>query len=217
MTTASALGTPVAPHFDLTAAPFPAELALALSSVDAVHGDGTLPQIPVMKNRGGATAGSFTPPADMRIATATREPRLTLLHELGHLLDWDGISYRSDREDSELAQWRAAVEASAPIRQLRSMAKRKTMVAKLSPWRGPEKVRIRQKHVSYLLRPTEIFARSYSQFIAQRSGDVALLTELGGLLGRGSEVLYPEQWKEPDFGQVSQAFEDLFRGRGWMQ
>ncbi len=79
---------------------------------------------------------------------ATREPRLTLLHELGHLL--------------------------------------------------------------------EMFARSYSQFVAVRSASPELLTELGGVRSRPKEVLYPEQWKDPDFGRVDEEFVKLFRKRGWM-
>ena len=70
--------------------------------------------------------------------------------------------------------------------------------------------------VAYLLRPTEMFARSYSQFIAERAGSSELLKELGGVRSRPIEVLYPEQWNETDFRPIAEEFVALFRKRGWM-
>ena len=208
--------SPVRPHFDLSSAPFQEALEETLASVDAIHGDGTLPTVPVEKVRGSATAGTFTPPAAMGIAASTREPRLTLLHELGHLLDWEAGAFRSDLDHPELAGWRAAVEASAATKHLREMQTRRTALVLLQPWRGPERVRIKQPLVAYLLRPTEMFARSYSQFIAERAGSSELLKELGGVRSRPIEVLYPEQWNETDFRPIAEEFVALFRKRGWM-
>jgi hypothetical protein len=214
--TATEAPSPVGVHFDLSNAPFREALQATLAAVDAIHGDGTLPTVPVAKIRGSATAGRFRPPAHVGIAMATREPRLTLLHELGHLLDWSGFAFRSELNDLELAGWREAVEASAPILQLREMQTRKVMTVRLRQWGQPERVRIDQSQVAYLLRPTEMFARSYSQFVAVRSASPELLTELGGVRSRPKEVLYPEQWKDPDFGRVDEEFVKLFRKRGWM-
>lgn len=207
---------PVGPHFDLSSAPFREALQATLASVDAIHGDGSLPTVPVEKVRGSATAGTFRPPAAVGIATSTREPRLTLLHELGHLLDWQSGAFRSDLDDPELAGWRAAVEASTAIAHLRKMQTQKTAVVRLRTWGGPERVRIKQRWVSYLLRPTEMFARSYGQFIAERSGSAELLAELSGVRSRPIEVLYPEQWQETDFRAIAEEFVLLFRKRGWM-
>lgn len=82
------------------------------------------------------------------------------------------------------------------------------------------------KHVDYLLQGHEVFARSYSQYIAVRSGNTAMLNELritqaeatpaaGRLTTVDGQVPYPRQWQDDDFAPIAKAFDDLFEAMGW--
>jgi hypothetical protein len=63
---------------------------------------------------------------------------------------------------------------------------------------------------AYLRNPPEIFARAYSQWIAQKSGDPALLAEL-----HASQNDNPfEQWTTHDFKPISKAFDKYFGDKG---
>ena len=66
-------------------------------------------------------------------------------------------------------------------------------------------------HVEYLLGPRELFARTYCQYVAVRSGDPDLQRELEKSL----EPDYREQWHEDDFTPIAGALDDLFDRLGW--
>jgi hypothetical protein len=70
--------------------------------------------------------------------------------------------------------------------------------------------------VEYLLRPEEMFARAYAQYIARRSGQRELLAELAGeraalLSGR----VYHTQWADEDFATILETFDRLLAEKGW--
>lgn len=65
--------------------------------------------------------------------------------------------------------------------------------------------------LEYLLNPEEVLARSYSQWIALRSGSSLLRQQLD--VRRRSP--YPEHWDDDDFEQIAEAFDALFESRGW--
>lgn len=63
----------------------------------------------------------------------------------------------------------------------------------------------------YYLRPREMFARAYAQYIALRSGDEVMLDQI---LRRKAD--FPgTQWDDADFGPVAKAFDELFTARRW--
>jgi hypothetical protein len=60
-------------------------------------------------------------------------------------------------------------------------------------------------------RLDELWARSYAQFVARRSGSSALQASLDGLRQRPSDaVYYPLQWDDDDFVEIDRAIEELF-------
>lgn len=72
--------------------------------------------------------------------------------------------------------------------------------------------RVDSKHLRYLQRPREVWARAYSQWIAEKTGDEAMLRGLGRFL----ESPYPAQWSPEDFAPISAAMDELFRSQGLM-
>ncbi len=68
--------------------------------------------------------------------------------------------------------------------------------------------------VEYLLRPRELFARSYAQYIAKVSRDSKLGRELDSVR-RNSPPWYPEQWDDSDFEEVGREFDSLMETLGW--
>ena len=60
--------------------------------------------------------------------------------------------------------------------------------------------RVKQGYLRYMLRPRELWARSYAQFIAVKSGDLTLLHQLADLRRRPrNRFYYGEQWEEDRF------------------
>jgi hypothetical protein len=66
--------------------------------------------------------------------------------------------------------------------------------------------------LDHFLKPQEICARAYSQFVAGRSGDKRLLAELA----RCRDSRPNRQWDTEDFRPVAAAIEKLFKQIGWM-
>jgi hypothetical protein len=184
-----------------------------VSAVDAVHWDGPLPATPVVLRPLRTVYGrlridpSTHSPIDIRISTLAPEPELTLLHELGHLLDWSGIgtpgSFASDA-DPLLAGWRSQVVTSQAVKWIRSLSLIVTAAGVVQYLEG-------------LLDTSELWARSYAQFVAIRSGDPTLLGYLDQIrMRRSDEVYISHQWDDPDFVAVGEAMDAVFRRLGWM-
>ena len=76
--------------------------------------------------------------------------------------------------------------------------------------------RVDRKYLRYLLRHDELWARSYAQYIAVKSGDTTLLKELAET--RAEKNLYNQkQWSEDDFKPILKAMDALFTTLGWIK
>lgn len=74
-----------------------------------------------------------------------------------------------------------------------------------------------QVYLRYLLTPQELWARSYAQFIATRSGNADLQRQLDRLRERPARAFYyGEQWEDVDFLPIMAEVEALFRHLGWL-
>ena len=71
-----------------------------------------------------------------------------------------------------------------------------------------------RKHVNYLLNTEELFARSFAQYIATRSGDKIMLSQAKSY----SNTLYgARQWDDDDFKPIAAEFDAYFKSIGWIQ
>lgn len=200
----------------------------ALATIDRVHGDGVLPTIAVADSYSSAvpSAGGFVSrkgvPVSIDVNTHedfAPSAMLTFIHETGHFLDLSALgeagAFATLAGDVTLDGWRAAVDATNAVHTLRQRMGAGAVEIQTS--QGAVAVAVGDRHVEYLLGYDELWARSYAQFIAERSMDATLLAALDltrppATIGQ----LYPAQWSTADFAPVARAIDTLFRGLGWI-
>jgi hypothetical protein len=184
--------------------PWDLQLRHLLATIDAVHGDGALPPLPV---RWGILAvglvaefrSSFDHVEAISLTINPNRARwmLAAVHEIGHFLDHQGIDPTNEpasRRHPNLDEWRQRVRESTAIRILARLV-------------GPE---------DYLMRFEELWARSYVQWIAIRSGDPTLLHQVvESRESRPADPIFYGQWDAADFDPIGDAIDRLFRRLGW--
>lgn len=196
----------------------------ALDIIDQVHGDGQLPKIPVKPSSSRSTLGSFEyypggAPVGINLSTRGDHPEMTLVHEVGHFLDHQGFTpghHESEKPGGEMEVFRKAYEQSAAIKQLQDL-KRKGFY-EFDEGGKTHKGMIDSaglKFINYLLRPREVWARAYAQFVATKSQDATMLHQVEDIrrslsLGRWG------QWAADDFKPVYEAIEGVLEGKGWL-
>lgn len=141
----------------------------------------------------------------VRVADARRFPRVTLLHEVGHALDfcvfgaevtWASQPARpvpgeTGPQREAWQAWQAAVQATDVHARLLS-ARQGTL---------PSVARV----VDYLLQPRELFARAFAQFVIGSEAPEEVAREVRDLTLRE----LPQQWPEADFVKLRTATGDL--------
>jgi SPP1 gp7 family putative phage head morphogenesis protein len=187
-----------------------------LNEIDAIHTDGALPDVRAKGFAGNNPQGSYQPVVfggpQMRISTRAVRPELTCVHEIGHLLDCDsGVPMISRAAlDPDLKDWRNAITQSIAYKRL-SAAKSKPY--RIAPGGGIVDI---SAALDYWLQPWELWARSYAQFIASRSSNIALRAQLADAIASPPIPGLPVQWDPTDFVLIDKAIERLFRKKGWM-
>ena len=181
----------------------------ALSLVDSVHGDGRLPQIPIKTSTasysGAYRANRITGDSiDIRLAS---KEELTTIHEIGHFLDHKGLpgtSFTSSQKDGPAAKLMETIRASPEMRAIGQEFK----FAKRKDYRD---------HCEYLLGKEEQFARAYSQWIAGKTQDRALINQVDRIkLFSRTEAGKASQWDWNNFSPISEQFDALFKEMGWL-
>lgn len=202
-------------HFDVRGGS-PEHRALVvrqLQAIDRVHTmPDELPVVPLMLREledglFGLYSAAYDPLArqvvEPEITISTRAldnepPIVSVVHEIGHLLDSYGFGAGPPHEallvgeylsgTTGMAEWRQAVMASEAYRRLAAEY-------------GPD---------AYLTAPAELFARSYEQWIALRSGN----EELWAKIEARREVDADAYWDELDFEPIAAALDAFFAERG---
>jgi hypothetical protein len=181
-----------------------------LSAIDRVHRVTNVPalSVEVVPMQSGQRHGQFD---GQRIAVNRRSNtrELALVHEIGHVLDYfaigaDARTYASDAGASILDGWRRAAEASRSVRRLREVR-----AALLSG--GPRVA----AYTDYVLQPSEIFARSYAQWLAGAAEDGTLTEQVTRLVGAEPPIMQLVQWAPDDFTSIRVEFERLMERLRW--
>jgi len=191
-----------------------------------VHGDGLLPNTTMQAVVGLRHAGVYEPTRpgqrNQRILVQrnAREPHLTTLHEIGHLLDQHALGrgggYASEAPDSHaLAAWRQAVDTTPTVQRLQVAARRGEVTVDLNG--KPVRRGVNAALARRLLEAPELFARSYAQYIAQHHPGHSVYQELERDLATSNTFSNPisEHWEVVEFEPVAKAFDDLFTRRLW--
>ena len=67
----------------------------------------------------------------------------------------------------------------------------------------------------YLLRPWELWARAYAQYIAWRSGSSTLKGQIDKILTDGRATTRVRQWPYDEFMPIAEAIDRLLMRRRW--
>ena len=192
------------------------ETELALRAIDKVHGDGNLPTIPISQAGAGRNYGTFfasgNTPIKISISPKGDHKALTTIHEIGHLIDHSGMG-KGLRWSSELL---GGVENNIIVKTARESSWYKgvwsrTKIPINNPAGDAVSYTINKKYVRYLMSSKEVYARAYAQYVAEKSGDSILLSQLKKL----QDMPFPTQWSTEDFKPISKQFDKLFTDRGW--
>lgn len=198
----------------------------AITTIDSVHGDGTLPKIPVEKTELREFAGFFERRGNNaeRIAINPKgdHPQLTMAHEVGHFLEKIALPGTKDLKgdrmwhlDTVTAEWQKAVEASEGVTKLKAL-RGKYITVDMGDGKT-RKVKADPKHLDYLLKYDEIWARAYAQYIGTRSESESMADEFHeAFVKRRPRVPnYREQWNAVDFRPIADAMDAIFQKQGW--
>jgi hypothetical protein len=132
----------------------------------------------------------------------------TTLHEYGHYLDHMAMDqlgeFASEKGSAVLADWYQAVQESSAYQSLDEL---------FDPRLGRDAAARR----AYWLNESELFARSYAQWIAQRTSDTSVLRQIADIMAEATDESPFVQWHEDDFGAISDALEKVFRDKGWLK
>lgn len=187
-----------------------AEIARAFDTVDLIHNDGALPVISirlVTPSRFGVQGGFDPVTNSISVASSALDLRSTCWHELGHALDEYGITRRADPAssfDPALDGWRRAVFQSQRYAEW-------TAIRRLAT--NPHF----QQHMIYVTSASELWARSYTQYIATRANDHTVLSHFAQLEADiGLPLTLHYQWEATDFVQIAEEIDLLFRSLGWI-
>ena len=174
------------------------EVNEAIAAINTVHGDGTLPKIPVQTGRMKNAYGQLTRrmyssgrvEAEISLIKNNSHKRMTAAHEIGHFLDAfgasesNGITFAS--ENGEMPEFVEAVRKSKRFQDI--------------------------KDNPYMASSCECFARAYAQFVAEESKDPGMLKELEIMrLTEPTKV-----WDADDFKNIKAAIKAAFKKRGWL-
>lgn len=199
----------------------------AVAAIDRVHQDGVLPVIPVTPVTHSPLIdrhGQFSKIAgqiSIEVNPASQSAALTVVHEVGHFLDYSGLGNPGEwasEMPGAMDRWRAAISESRGIQRLRPLleAGADRTIETLTDGTVVE-YRVKQGYLRYMLRPRELWARSYAQFIAVESADLTLLHQLDDLRSRPlNRFYYGEQWGNEDFLPILASIEAIFCDLGWM-
>jgi hypothetical protein len=219
-------GIPIGRALDVPAGIAYDDLREVIAAIDRVHGDGDLPSIPVRFVTGMISRGRFrfdetSGPISITLRAGQAHGGLTLVHEIGHFLDfaalggatWFGSTFHPVMDD-----WRGAVAESRAYRSLEKMVRSRTGEV-FEPNEGGRVIMLGADEFAALRRSVgleELWACSYAQYVATRSGEASLVGSLHSLRIRlAGRVYYPRQWDDDDFEPIDLAVEALMNSMGW--
>ena len=205
----------------IEAKPHGAAIRYALGLIDRVHSDGKLPKIFASTNEALSDHGYYerlpnNTPSQIVVNPNGRHPELTCIHEIGHFLDHQALGTAGDwasLSSRSLSGWRKAVEQTQAVQDLRS--RRQGPFSATLPSGVTLQVFVEQRILDYALKPIELFARSYAQYITRASQDKVLLVQMAGEINTLEWQVYPLQWQDEDFTPIYDQFERLLKQKGW--
>jgi hypothetical protein len=194
----------------------------AMAAIDFVHSDGQLPPATVSVLRRGRANGHYRGgraedgPDEIALSPEGSSPPFTLIHEVGHQLDHEGMpadpgmpfswlhvapNVGTAAQRSAMADVMAAMRGSAAGRRLLDLDETGLDAAR------------------YLSSDIEMWARAYSQWVAllNRERDPEIWEQCARRIVdyRNDPRALPLQWDEADFAPIAEAIERLMVSLNW--
>jgi SPP1 gp7 family putative phage head morphogenesis protein len=163
-------------------------------------------------------------PVGIEVNRSAIGPRITTAHEVGHFLDHQAIARPGQfatagspgsmnaQVQSAMASLKTSIDNSDAIKRMNAI--------KAAGGKTPDpRITIPRQYLDYAIDDKETFARAYSQYIAVRSKDSAMLSELQVLRSNAvhTSAGVHLQWEDADFVPIAEAFDRLFRALGWLR
>ncbi|MGI4789380.1 MAG: hypothetical protein ACRYFS_11095 [Janthinobacterium lividum] len=183
--------------------------------IDDIHTASNLKPVAVVMNAlvsGGVfDAHTGTGPYTIYLNPNGSHPELSLLHEVGHYIEWQAIpkaslGLRNFKKDALFSRWLNVVGASQNIGRLFGL--RDDEIEGSSAY----------QMINYLLDTQELWARSYSQYVAAKKQVPVLLQQIASenkvVTGNIQLKTY---WSIRDFLSIQIAIDAIFQTSGWLK
>ena len=202
----SSLKTPVSDGYTSIKKPIRQEAQHAMDCIKTVHGDGKLPGIPMKDSKAKSFCGEFrySMGKAVDVLISTKNPahvEFTILHETGHYLDNAAFPKNGN----------GTYASYSPGTQ-----KMQDLIQALGNSNAIQEIRKANYKVSYYSDPTEMIARSYAQYIAVKTQDPILASQLQGILNAKTNY-HLSQWTDADFQPIIKAYDNLLEEMGWLK
>ncbi|MCL2645826.1 MAG: hypothetical protein FWD61_02345 [Phycisphaerales bacterium] len=195
------------------------ELTHAVGVLDRVHHWPRIPACPVVISGSCKEDGCYNSlshpsrPGKIEISRFAMYPSITLIHEIGHMLDHMALNpikrgFGSEH-DPMFDQLHLAWEASRIVHKLTAHHARK---------RPAVEPRVR-RFLAYQLRPRELWARTYVQWVANRSKDIMIASQFRTATVEASvfrKLGVESYWDDDDFCRIIPLVDEIFYKRGFL-
>lgn len=183
-------------------------------------------KLPIVGETKARQAGAFhydpktRAPQNIGIHPHSPNPEMTVAHEYGHNLhmtlfhsDLNTDGY-TKLDSPELKGLKDALEDSDAVKTLRESLESKSTFDKVGDLTMPNELSPKDiADAEYYLEDQELFARSYAQYIATRSGNKTMLGQLDEMRS-AIDFRRDRQWDGNDFAPIATAFDTLFSEKG---
>lgn len=186
---------------------------ITLAEIDKIHSIENLPVIPIKDSVSVKFQGQYSfyanrnRPIDIKLSKVSVNPEMTLAHEIGHFIDNQVIpktsGYYSSISSPIMEEWRLAIANSSATMNLKSMVGNRAFD---------------QKKVRYYLSAEEQWARSYAQWVGQKSGNITMMNQAKAITEyERNEPYKNSQWATDDFSPIGVAIDNIFKKLGWLK
>lgn len=188
-------------------------LGKVLAAVDVIHSPKNLKAIPVLMD-GRVLGGLFvvhadTGPYEIYLDPDGHHPELSLLHEVGHYLEWQSIpkdqhGMRDFSTDGLFTLWLQTILETPTIQRL--------LVLLEQQQEGTQAF----QDIAYLLRLNELWTRAYSQYVARKANLSVVFQQMAAenKVVTGN-IRYGPYWGWEEFASVQDVIDAMFDELGW--
>lgn len=199
----------------------------AVAVVDGVHWDGKLPQgtlremTSIERVLHPTAYGFYNPKTDEVASKPWFGTKLTFVHEIGHFLDYKGIDtpfISAAARSPSMQQWRDAVARSSPVHFLTGLSIGNVVRVEIGGVVYQMKIDHEDiKHIDYLLKWHELWARCYLQYVVLKSTDKDIKRRFIHVSREPDIKLFKEVWPWSEFKKtIAPEIDQIFATLGWI-